>query len=836
MAHNFEKAVSLISKDPDERDDREVDLLIPWFQNMSGLFKAQKTDVMKDIVRNCDFLSVPADTVIIKQGTKGDCFYIILTGSVSVYINQALEEQDNVPKHSTSSTRRRGGPHTPGHQSRQSIRHSRPPSSRKSPKAFSPKPENGLHPSREHSVAGVTERIDSLTSGTKSATCEDEASLTADDASGNKTGSKRGESPTRVNIIVEDFSSDSQVDSGRSSGGMTLDENENHIYDGDDSDEEDVDRVDPGDEGGNNSADDFDSDFDYSSDEGDDDVLEQTMSTTKLDRAAFGVHIRELGAGKCFGELALVQTNLVRTASILTNQETNLIVIDRELYNRSLKAAQQHEFNLKKNFVNSFPLFRNWTPRQRSVMTMSLTRCQYQYGNTMVKQGSPVRGLLFLTQGSAKVSTDTVQHIRQYPNLCTEKDLQFAKDVNTGRGTRTLHPGSTSFAAAVGARRGVQHWIRRKETYAQAEKHLNYKNTNMCVIGVGDYIGDFEVLLRLPTYSCSVMCLESVDAFELDLNNFERQIVKKSPTSYAALKETAMTKLQARVNRLNRDEQLYMPVLEVMLHRLQDMNNPNGWRQKNRPRQSISTLDIGPDDIGRPGAPWRDYREKQRQFLRRRQREKRLEEMRNVQMAHAASLGLQLERQNRPPANANVGQPILGKTDDAIERRAGELFPDVPHNVKLRVDPKTGLIRATEVRVQRSLIYNNGNRSGVMTRPFDKGRPTAPRSNRELISAFAEESRSDTSTDKSSDSGQSMSKLNIRELRNFSLKSRMLYQPSLANGATKSSVVSSAVARPERPRSSSSSSSQSCSRRVTNHSSRPASRSAESVRPYSFSI
>lgn len=68
--------------------------------------------------------------------------------------------------------------------------------------------------------------------------------------------------------------------------------------------------------------------------------------------------------------------------------------------------------------------------------------------------------------------------------------------------------------------------------------------------------GDFEVLLRLPTYSFSVKCLQGVDTFELDLNNFERQIVKKSPTTYALLKETAETKLRARVKRLVRDQQV----------------------------------------------------------------------------------------------------------------------------------------------------------------------------------------------------------------------------------------------------------------------------------------
>ena len=65
-----------------------------------------------------------------------------------------------------------------------------------------------------------------------------------------------------------------------------------------------------------------------------------------------------VGAGKSFGELALVQTNLVRNASVIADQETDLIVVYRDLYNRSLKAAQQQELATKAHFINNFPLFR----------------------------------------------------------------------------------------------------------------------------------------------------------------------------------------------------------------------------------------------------------------------------------------------------------------------------------------------------------------------------------------------------------------------------------------------------------------------------------------------
>nr|XP_054750515.1 uncharacterized protein LOC129256296 [Lytechinus pictus] len=816
MAHNYEKVVALISKDPHERDDRKVDLLIPWFQNMSALFKAQKTDVVKDIVRNCDFLPVTTDTVIIKQGGKGDCFYIILSGSVSVYINQALEDQDNVAKSPPPRDRMR--------KSRPNTRLSTRPSSRvRSPEKTHQSQEHSsnskirLSAKNDHSSLSAKEagRFDENTRKIQAEHNENQADG-SDQISSDEIGGKADAgTANQIEIIIDDVS---QADSGLSSERMLLDENDNDIYNkGNESNGEVEDDDDEDD------YDDFDSDFDYSSDDDTNGILKP--NTTKLERSLFGVHIRELEAGKCFGELALVQNNPIRTASIIANQQTNLIVINRELYNRCLKAAQQHEFNLKKNFVNTFPLFRNWTPRQRSVMTMSLTRYQYQYGNTMARQGSPVKGLHFILQGSAKVSTDTVQHITQYPNFCTETDVQFAKDVKTGRGTRTTHPGSSSWESGS-TRRGVQHCVRRKETYAEAEKDMNYKNTDMCVIGAGDYIGDFEVLLRLPTYSFSVKCLQGVDTFELDLNNFERQIVKKSPTTYALLKETAETKLRARVKRLVRDQQIYMPVLEAMLNRLQMLNKPNGWKSKTKSKLDVaSTSSIGSITIGCGDEIIGEYREKQRQFLRRRQREKRLEEKRNIQMAHAASLGLQLQMQNMTNMVNYDGIPDIEMS--TIERKASDIFPDVPSNVKLRVDPITGLIRATEIRVPRNMVYQSkGSQSGVMN---TNGQVVVPRSKRQLLNAL--ENKDKANLDVTRD-----------ESKNGSLKDRRIRSQTFSPGIYQSAhlkTTSSSLTSLNGPSKSSGrpfSGKSSNSQQGLSHVHRPKSRSAGSQRTHSSSF
>ena len=42
-------------------------------------------------------------------------------------------------------------------------------------------------------------------------------------------------------------------------------------------------------------------------------------------------------AGKSFGELALINADCVRNASIIADEVTDLLIVNRELYSRSLK-------------------------------------------------------------------------------------------------------------------------------------------------------------------------------------------------------------------------------------------------------------------------------------------------------------------------------------------------------------------------------------------------------------------------------------------------------------------------------------------------------------------
>ena len=72
------------------------------------------------------------------------------------------------------------------------------------------------------------------------------------------------------------------------------------------------------------------------------------------------------------------------------------MVVNRELYNRSLKSSQEKEFEERKKFVETHELFANWQLKYKKQMAMSLRKEKMYFDSVIVRQGAPVDGLIFL--------------------------------------------------------------------------------------------------------------------------------------------------------------------------------------------------------------------------------------------------------------------------------------------------------------------------------------------------------------------------------------------------------------------------------------------------------
>ena len=101
-------------------------------------------------------------------------------------------------------------------------------------------------------------------------------------------------------------------------------------------------------------------------------------------------------AGRSFGELALINTDCIRNATIIADEKTDLVIVNRDLYKRSLHEFQSKDFEDRKRFVDSHAMFDNWLPKYKKQMAMSLRREKVFFDSTIVRQGAPVDGIMFL--------------------------------------------------------------------------------------------------------------------------------------------------------------------------------------------------------------------------------------------------------------------------------------------------------------------------------------------------------------------------------------------------------------------------------------------------------
>ncbi|CAG5121411.1 unnamed protein product, partial [Candidula unifasciata] len=428
MSLLYDKVVTLINKPPEERSDNEITQILPWFTKKSDLFQSLHTDIVRDIVKNCKFEVIKKDTVIIRQMDKGDCFYIILSGKVSIHINTTLTEEEY-----------------------ESV--------------------------KETQLA--------------------EEAAWAKDTTGRP-----------------------------------------------------------------------------------------------LDRSKYGIYVGKIDAGKSFGELALINADCVRNATIIADETTDLLCVDRDLYNRSLRAFQAQEFEQRKEFVRHFRMFQNWAPRYKKMMTFSLKKQTLKFEDTIVKQGSPVDGIYFIIKGQVKIRVDPNQHPNQYPHLYPLGDIA---DLEKEKAREMLRQEMNLERQKTSDKRSIYH----KRTIPQADvKKSPHKSLELCLAGSTDVIGDLEVAMGLNSYSQTVECTEESTIYHLDQRNYDRLIEKRNPQALEMLKDIVHTKLTLHFSRLH-DE--VIPLYRYFLYTM-DEKEKDARRLASMPRTkpmhesviSIANLQKGP--------------------------------------------------------------------------------------------------------------------------------------------------------------------------------------------------------------------------------------------------
>ncbi|XP_060068117.1 uncharacterized protein LOC132548282 [Ylistrum balloti] len=385
----YDNVVAVISKKPELRQDFEIQGLLPWLRKKSQLFSQLKTDYLKDIVRNCGMVSFDKEEMIIKQGDRGDCFYIILDGKISIFILNKDKDADD------------------------------------------------------------------------------------DDKAMEEIGKRTPEG--------------------------------------------------------------------------------------KLDRSKLGNFVTHLGSGVPFGEVALMSDDCIRTASIISEEKTDLLVVDRALYNRAVKIVLAKEFEEKVEFIKSNPLFANWAPRYRKQLTMAMYKETFPYDSILVKQGEPVTNIYFVISGQVEIQIDPSHHQVQYPRIFME--AQNESDRLIRKHEKIRPPTEVQYSTFV-------------------KKKDSTKYSKLCILGINESIGEVEVLLDLPTYTQTAVCTEKTDVLVLEMKHYERLFVRRHPRTIESMRAMFKVKLDTRMNLLTNKEEL--PFLNLLKDRIDSYNNPKPSADKKK--------------------------------------------------------------------------------------------------------------------------------------------------------------------------------------------------------------------------------------------------------------
>ncbi|XP_062594753.1 uncharacterized protein LOC134256151 [Saccostrea cucullata] len=288
----------------------------------------------------------------------------------------------------------------------------------------------------------------------------------------------------------------------------------------------------------------------------------------QLDRSKLGIFVTHLGTGVPFGDVALMSEDCVRTATIIAEEETDLLVVDRALYNRAVKEVLAKEYEDKVSFINNNPLFAAWPPRYKKQLTMAMFKEEFTYNTTLVKQGDPVDIIYFLIRGHVELRTDPAMHPVQYPKI-------YLDTMNEG-----------------------ERLIRRDKVRPPTEPHYNnsthlrkkdhHKHVKMFLLGRNESVGELEVLLGMDTYMQTAVCTEKVEVLVLEMKHYERLFVKRHPRTIDDMRRVLEIKLETRMKLLSNKTEI--PFLSRVKTKLNMINNPQPVvkKEKDLPSQKMA--------------------------------------------------------------------------------------------------------------------------------------------------------------------------------------------------------------------------------------------------------
>ena len=127
-----------------------------------------------------------------------------------------------------------------------------------------------------------------------------------------------------------------------------------------------------------------------------------------------------LSAGEGFGEIALMQDGVTRTASVITEEPCNLIVVHKEDFVRVLKEAEMQKFEAQLRFHHTAPAMRHLSPDTLFHLARVMNTKKFKVGEYLAHQGElidPLDFVILVRRGEVRVAQNVVSAVRGTLNL-----------------------------------------------------------------------------------------------------------------------------------------------------------------------------------------------------------------------------------------------------------------------------------------------------------------------------------------------------------------------------------------------------------------------------------
>ncbi|BFZ00757.1 hypothetical protein BsWGS_03796 [Bradybaena similaris] len=270
--------------------------------------------------------------------------------------------------------------------------------------------------------------------------------------------------------------------------------------------------------------------------------VEAALNKKKFNKNDFGNEVAHKVEGACIGEVALVKENCMRTASCIATSECDCLVIDRSLYNVSVKEFIEKEFRDKTLFVERNPLFKSWTPRQKNQLIISMRKVRVGFGEKLARQGHEMDTVYFIYRGDVEIYLDTKQYQRQFPHIYSELKSLLPELVREN--TQDPRP---------------PHIIRK-------ERMTRHTSQRVCILGANETIGSLEAILNLDTYIETAVAHGECELMSLKRSQFEKTFGKRfAAATLDMLKETLASKLCLYMYQCNPADVAFLKFLNMKL-------------------------------------------------------------------------------------------------------------------------------------------------------------------------------------------------------------------------------------------------------------------------------